>query len=130
MAIISTIFEEIAIVVIVLWGLPKLGAELPLAVLIALMVAWAAYSVTVFRIGSRALKKKPVIRLPVVGSRGKVVTALSPEGMIRIKNELWVAKSDGSELSVGDGVIVVEQEGLKLVVRPVSAADDDPEADN
>jgi len=130
MAIISTIYEEIAIVVIVLWGLPKLGAELPLAVLIALMVAWAAYSVTVFRIGSRALKKKPVIRLPVVGSRGKVVTALSPEGMIRIKNELWVAKSDGSELSVGDGVIVVEQEGLKLVVRPVSAADDDPEADN
>lgn len=117
LAIISTLLEEAAIAVIVLLGLPRLGLYLPLPGLIALMVLWLAYSVVIYRAGSRALRRKPVINIPVIGSKGKVVSPLAPEGLVRIKGELWVATSAGKKLGVGSEVIVEEQDGLRLVVR-------------
>ena len=117
LAIISTLLEETAIAVIVLLGLPRLGLYIPLPGLIAVMVLWLAYSVVTYRAGSRALRRKPVINIPVIGSKGKVVSPLVPEGLVRIKGELWVAKSAGKKIRVGGEVIVVEQDGLKLVVR-------------
>jgi len=117
LAIISTLLEEIAIAVIVLLGLPRLGIHMPIPGLIVVMVLWLAYSVVTYRAGSRALERKPVINIPVIGSKGKVVSPLAPEGMVRIKGELWVAKSAGRKIDVGGEVIVVEQDGLRLVVR-------------
>jgi len=116
-AIFSTLLEEAALVVIVLWGLPELGIHIPLAGLIALMVAWGAYSVITYRIGSRALRKKAVIGLPaMVGTKGKVVSPLAPKGLVRIKGELWEATSSGTNIDVGEEVVVVGQDGLRLVV--------------
>ena len=120
LAIISTLLEETAIAVIVLLGLPRLEIYIPLPGLIAVMVLWLAYSVVTYRAGSRALRRKPVINIPVIGSKGKVVSPLVPEGLIKIKSELWVASSAGKKLDVGSEVIVVEQDGLKLVVRKSS----------
>ena len=125
LAIISSILEEAAIVVIVLWGLPEIGIRIPLAGLIALMVAWATYSITTYRIGSRALRKKPLINLPdMVGSKGKVVSQIAPEGLVKIKGELWVAKSDAGDMEPGEEIIVVEQDSLKLVVRAAGTIKD------
>ena len=125
LAIISTILEETAIVVIVLWGLPKIGFQIPLWGLIVLMVAWFAYSVTTYRLGSRALRRKQVVGLPdMVGSKGKVVSPLAPEGLVRIKGELWVAKSASGEMEPGGEVMVVEQDRLKLIVHASSTTND------
>ncbi len=123
-AIISNLFEEAALAVIVLLGLPKLGIRIPLPGLIALMAAWAAFSVFIYRLGSRALMRKPVVSLPdMVSSRGKVVSPLDSEGLVRIKGELWVAKSASGRMDTGEEVTVVGQEGLKLVVRKSGAGD-------
>jgi len=117
-SIVSNLLEEAALVVIVLWGLPELGIQnFPLAGLIALMAAWGAYSVITYRIGSRALRKKAVAGLPaMVGTKGKVVSRLAPKGMVRIKGELWGATSSGTNVDVGEEVVVVGQNGLRLVV--------------
>ena len=116
-AIISTLLEEAAIVIIVLWGLPKIEVHIPMAGLITLMVAWATYSVISFQIVSRSLRKIHVARLPdMVGSKGKVVSSLAPEGLVMNSGELWVAKSLSSEMQPGEEAIVVAQDGLKLVV--------------
>jgi len=129
LAIISTLFEETAIAVIVLWGLPRLGINIPLWGLVVLMVAWLTYTVTTYRMGSRALRKKQIVGLPdMVGTKGKVVSPLAPEGLVRIKGELWVAKSASGEMEPGGEVIVVGQDRLKLVVRD-STADDLEEAE-
>ncbi len=118
LAIISNLLEEVAIVVIVLWGLPGLGIHMPLPGLITLMVLWLAVSVMIYRTGSRALQRKQMVGLPhMVGSQGKVVSSLAPEGMVRIKGELWMARSDGGELKSGEKVIVVGQDSLKLIVQ-------------
>ena len=118
LAIVSTLLEEAALVALVLWGLPLLGIHLPLYGLITLMAALAAYAVITYRLGSRALKKKPVVGLPdMVGSQGKAVSRLDPEGLVRIKGELWESKSAGRRINTGEKVTVVGQEGLKLIVR-------------
>ena len=120
-AIFSTLLEEAAIAAIVLWGLPRLDIEIPLAGLIAVMVAWGAYSVITYRRGSRALKKKPLCGLPdMVGIQGEVVSPIAPEGLVRINGELWQAKSAGGRMDTGEEVTVVGQDGLKLVVRKSS----------
>ena len=125
MAIFSTLLEETAIVVIVLWGLPQVGIQIPLWGLIALMVVWGAYSVFTYQLGSRALRKKQTIGLPdMTGSKGEVVSPLAPEGLVRIKGELWIAKSASGEMKSGVGVMVVSQESLKLVVRESSTTND------
>jgi len=123
-AIVSTLLEEAAIVVVVLFGLPQLGINVPLAGLIALMAVWLAWSVIIYRIGSRALKRKPLDILPdMVGCKGKVVSPLIPEGLVKIKNELWVAKSARRGVNLGEKVVVVEQDRLKLVVRKDSSSE-------
>ena len=117
-AIVSTLLEEAIIIGVVIWGLPKLGIHIPLWGLIVLTVAWAVYAVTTYRSGSRALRKKPQIGLPhMVGSKGKVVSPLIPEGQVKIRGELWRAKSaaDG-RMDIGEEVTVVGQEGLELIV--------------
>jgi len=124
LAIVSTLIEETALVVIVLLGLPHLGIRIPLAGLIALMVAWGAFSVITYRMGSRALRRKPVVGLPaMVGSKGKVVSPLVPEGLVKIKGELWVAKSTSGRIDIGEKVTVVGQDGLKLDVDKDSTSD-------
>jgi len=118
LAVISTLLEETALAVIVLVGLPHLGIRLPLGFLIALMVAWGAFAVFTYRMGTRALKKEPLLGLPaMLGSQGRVVRRLAPEGLIRIKGELWEAESIDGEIDTNGEVLVVGQNGLKLVVR-------------
>ncbi len=123
LAIISTIFEEAALVVIWLWGLPQLGIRLSLAVLVAVTLAWGAFSVAIYRAGSRALKRKAMVGLPdMIGSRGKVASSLEPEGLVKIKSELWGARSAEGKIDKGEVVTVVGQDGLMLTVRRASAA--------
>lgn len=118
LAIISTIVEEAALVAIGVWGLPRLGVLIPLPVTIVVAVTWGVYSVFTYRAGSRMLKKKPLFSLSdMVGCQGEVVSPLDPAGLVKIKGEIWTAKSDGGNISCGEPVVVVGQERLKLVVR-------------
>lgn len=128
-AIISTILEEAAIAVIVLWGLPRININIPMWGMIMIMIAWLTYSIFTFRMGTRALKKTPVGNLPnMVGSKGEVVSPLAPQGIVKIKGELWVARSASGDLESGGEVIVIEQDRLKLVVQDINATDDNSTA--
>ena len=118
-AIVSNIAEEAAIVIIVLFGLPQIDIYIPLPGLIAMMVAWLLFSIFIFHAGTRALKKKPVHGLSdMIDSKGRVVNPLTPIGVVRIKGELWEARSAARrKINIGEDVVVVGQDGLKLVVR-------------
>lgn len=123
-AILSTLLEETAIAVVVRVGLPELGIHVPLGVLIALMVAWATIAVIFYRMGSSALRRKPVVGLPaMIGGKGKVVSPLDPEGVIKIHGELWRAESAvGKKIDVGQEVIVEGQDGSRLIVSRCDTA--------
>lgn len=118
-AIVSTILEEAAMAVIVLVGLPEMGINLHLAVLIVLMVGWATVAVLNYQAGSRALNRQPVAGLgTMVGSRGRVVKPLQPEGLVKTNGELWQAKTIDINIDAGIEIIVVGQDRKILLVRP------------
>lgn len=117
-AVISTSIEETAILLIGSFLLPGLGIYIPLFVIIAIMLLWAAYTIFTYRLGTRALESRPPLGLPdMVDCSGTVETVLAPEGLVRIRAELWVAKSAVGKIQPGTEIIVVSQERLKLVVR-------------
>jgi membrane-bound ClpP family serine protease len=119
LAVLSNSLIEAIIVAVVLWGLPRLGINIPLYGLILICVAFLIYAVVSFNIGSRTLRKKPLPGFTtMVGVEGQVVSRLAPEGLVRIKGELWNARSENGPMDVGTDVIVVSQSGLKVVVHP------------
>ena len=122
LAIVSTALEEVAIFVIWRFLLPELGIRVPVAVLIAGLVAWAAFAMSLFMFTTSVLKKQATIGLPtMVGSRGRVARALAPDGLVRIRGELWGAISAEGRVNVGEQVEVVGEEGLKLFVRKIKS---------
>ena len=117
LAILSIALEEAALYAIWRWLLPDIGVPMPLNALIIVMVVWGVYAVTNFVIVTRALRKTTIVGLPTMtGSTGRVVETLDPEGLVRIKSELWGAKSIEGDVDVGETITVVKQDGLKLFV--------------
>jgi membrane-bound ClpP family serine protease len=118
LAVISNVFQEVAIWVIWRWLLPEFGINLPVPWLVGVMAVWAAFSTWLFIFTTSTLKKQATAGLPsMVGTRGKASTALAPEGMVMIKGELWGAVSAGGDIPAGEKVVVVGEDGLKLSVR-------------
>lgn len=57
----------------------------------------------------------------MVGETGVVISPLTPEGKIKVRGEIWKARSQGGDLLKDQAVEVVATEGLTLIVRPLEA---------
>ena len=118
LAIISTGLEEVALWAIWRHLLPGFHIEPPAALMIAIMVAWAGFGTWLFIFTTGVLKKQALEGLSsMVGVRGTAAGPLDPEGMVRIKGELWRAVADGGKVEDGEEVTVVGENGLTLSVR-------------
>jgi membrane-bound serine protease (ClpP class) len=53
----------------------------------------------------------------LVGERAEVIVPLAPDGRVRLRGEIWSARSE-VPAAVGDAVRVSEVDGLTLVVEP------------
>jgi membrane-bound serine protease (ClpP class) len=90
-----------------------------LYVLILAMVAWAVFAIGSFIAVTRALRRPHILGFPsMVGSLGEVVSPLTPEGLVRIKGELWIAVLDkGEKAGIAEEITVTDMDGLRLHVR-------------
>jgi membrane-bound serine protease (ClpP class) len=117
-AIVTTLLYELALITVVLWGLPQLGIYIPILGLVVLVLALGAVAIATYRKSSQALEKKAVVGLSsMIDSKATVVSKIDPEGMVKVKGELWKAQSTGERIDVGEEVTVVGQKRLKLIVR-------------
>jgi len=119
-SIVTGLLEEAALAAVVLWLLPLLGVNIPIWGLILLMVGYGVKEGITYRIGARALQRKPVVSLEsMVGCRGRTTTPLIPGGYVRVEGELWQALSTGPNIDEGDEIAVVEVKRLTLLVAPM-----------
>jgi membrane-bound ClpP family serine protease len=117
-AIATTILEEAAIFVVGLWGLPKIGVNIPLWGILLIMIVWVTYGTITYKAGTQALKQRhPTGLMNMVGIKGEVTSPLKPEGMVKVNGELWKARTENGNLAAGEQIIVVGQERLTLVVK-------------
>ncbi len=118
LAISSTALEEAAIWAVWRFLLPEFNVNLDVGVLLGVMLGWGAFCVGLFIFTTFALKKqKPVGASSMVGAAGKAAGNLAPEGMVKIRGELWGAISEEDEIVAGESIIVTGEKGLKLLVR-------------
>lgn len=127
LAVTTSLLEEAVLVAIVLWLLPRLGLDIPFCGLVLMMIALAAYNYATYRLGKKALVKKPIIS-PDIGSRGRTVTPISPSGYVRINGELWQASS-ATSIDAGKEIAVEGVEGMTLLVNPTEEDDHTRKAD-
>ena len=65
----------------------------------------------------------PQLKKPVTGAEGMIgmtgvaMETLNPEGMVRIKGELWSAESTGNMVDRGEKIVVEKVNGLSLRVK-------------
>jgi membrane-bound serine protease (ClpP class) len=103
---------------VVLWVFPLIDINLPLWVLIPASIVLQAYNVFSYRKSIQALRAQPMPGMTnMVGSQGETVKSLSPDGLVKIRGELWAATAVNGNIGTGRNVTVVRQSGLKLVVR-------------
>ncbi|MHB1319733.1 MAG: NfeD family protein [Anaerolineae bacterium] len=88
--------------------------------LIALMaVAIAGFSLVVLRAIVKASKLPPQSGAErLIGMHGRALTALAPEGEVRVDLEDWSAVSIGGEVQAGQEIWVVGVSGVRLQVAP------------
>jgi membrane-bound ClpP family serine protease len=117
-AIITSLLDEAIVVALIVFGLPRLGVNIPTYGLILIGVSFIIYAVGFYIIGSRILRKKPMLGFTnMVGLEGRATTRLAPEGYISVKGELWQSRAETGTIKIGSNVIIVLQDSLKLVVR-------------
>jgi membrane-bound ClpP family serine protease len=121
LAIVSMALEQVGIWLIWRWVLPEFGVKLPVSALIGVMAAWAIFGTWLFMFTTRALNKQaPAWSTSMIGTVGKATTKLAPGGMVRIRGELWSARSTEGDIDTGEYIVVTGEERLKLLVRRVN----------
>jgi len=119
-AIISTAIEEVAMLAVMLIGLPELDIEPPLWLVVLIMVLWLVLAVFIYRMGSRALARKKILGLDnMVGTKGTVASTIDPDGKVIIKGELWAARSAGGRIENSEEIVVVKRNRMKLTVKRI-----------
>ncbi len=118
LAIISMALEQLAVFAVCRWLLPAFGVNLHVGVVIGVMVGWGLFGTWLFIFTTGILKKKQQIgQTSMVGAEGEAAGKLSPEGMVKIRGELWGAVSEEGDILPDEDVIVTGEKGLKLLVR-------------
>ena len=110
--------DEAAVIFAVLFILWKLGVELPTALLVAILIIVAVIVFFLHWLLLPVLKDgKMPTKSSMIGMEGKVVTRLSPEGVVKVRGELWQAVAENAEVEVGQKIKVVGREGLRLLIK-------------
>jgi len=114
------LLDDVLIAGLIIFVLWKLGVNIPFWALILVGAFCAAAYWLMWRLLLTQSKKASFGQEGMVGLKGKTVTLLNPEGLVRVRGVLWTAVSQGGELVVGADVVVVRLEGLRLDVIPQS----------
>ena len=101
------------------------GVPLPLVTAVLTLLGAALFMLAAMPSVVRARFSTPTIgRESMVGELGEATAGLNPEGMVRVRQALWRARTNrATPIAEGDQVRVAGVEGLVLQVEPVDPAD-------
>jgi membrane-bound ClpP family serine protease len=116
-AIVSTGLEEAAIWAVWRYLLPSFDINLDVGIVVGVMVGWGLFCVYLFVFTTYALKKQKPVTSTMLGERGIAAGKLAPEGMVKVRGEIWSAVAEDGEVSSDEDVIVTGEKGLQLTVR-------------
>jgi membrane-bound ClpP family serine protease len=112
------LLDEIILAALALFVLWKLGIRLSPGVIIGLIVLLGVCFFVLYKLVAPLLNRRRMTVLEdMIGLEGKVLTPLTPQGVIKVRGEIWQASSTSAAISTDEDVIVMGSEGLKLFVQ-------------
>ncbi|MFU8796009.1 MAG: NfeD family protein [Dehalococcoidia bacterium] len=110
------LLDEILIAVIIFVVLWRLGVPIPFWACILAGAVCAGLYWFLYRILLDQRRRSPVGPDSIIGQKGRCMTALEPEGLVRVQGETWQAVSNCGDVAEGSEVRVEDLKGLMLVV--------------
>jgi membrane protein implicated in regulation of membrane protease activity len=108
------------VVLLVLW---KLGIELSPGVIAAIAVILLVISFISYKVLRPVIGDKTSLSNSMIGLEGEVVRPLDPDGVVRVRGELWKATTADKYAETGARVEVVGMDRLRLLVEMKHSAD-------
>ena len=92
--------------------------EISWSVILSVAAVTVVFFLVVIGLGIRAQRRKPTTGVEgIVGETGEALSALDPEGKVRVHGEIWNARSSSGKIKKGDRVKVVRMENFTLTVE-------------
>ncbi len=89
--------------------------------LAALAVVAASYPLQLKLIGTVAYRRKELGPESMIGLEGSAIEEISESGSVRVRGEIWRARSDSGKIAKGEDIVVVSvEDNLQLIVRAQS----------
>lgn len=105
----------LALVFIILWAL---DITIPVYLLVIIGVLAGTFIFIVHRAIVPSLRRRKVTgKEGMIGETGEVTKDLAPQGIIKVNDEYWQAKSLDGDIPGGEEVEIVGIDGLKLEVK-------------
>ncbi|PIU45575.1 MAG: serine protease [Ignavibacteriales bacterium CG07_land_8_20_14_0_80_59_12] len=102
---------------------PMEVVSISLSVIIPVVLFTAAFFAFAFGMAIRAHRKRPTTGIEgMIGERGVALSRLDPDGQVRVRGEIWTAKSSGEAIDAGSEVEVTGVFHLRLRVQRVSSS--------
>ena len=118
LVVLVLLLDDVAVFVLVIFGLQFLGIEIPLPVKIVIAVILGTFVFIIHKAVIPALRRKKITGSEgMIGLEGEVIEALTPVGAVMVRGERWKAKSVDEDISAGDEVEILGVNGLTLTVR-------------
>ena len=93
--------------------------DIPLWLASGVLVAWVIKDYALYpflRFAYEADHRPQIERL--IGAQGTTIGTLAPDGYVRVRGELWRAKTEASEtIAEGEAVEVTGVDGMMVIVR-------------
>jgi membrane-bound ClpP family serine protease len=116
--VLVALIDDVAALVLVFVILWALDVEIPVYILVIIGLVAGTFIFFVHRAVVPSLRRRKVTgKEGMIGLSGEVTQALTPQGVIKVEDEYWKAKSRGGDIPVGEEVEIVGIDGLKVEVE-------------
>jgi len=92
--------------------------EISWSVILSVAAVTVVFFLVIVGLGIRAQRRKPTTGAEgIVGETGEALSALDPDGEVRVHGEIWNARSSSGKIKKGERVKVVRMENFTLTVE-------------
>ena len=115
--VLASLLDEAAFVLLVLLILWLLKIPISLTIIIAVILLFIISVFVMHKLVIPALHKRPAMGIDgMLGLECEVKASLVPDGLVRVKGEIWKAHSESGDIEVGESVEIVGCSRLILKV--------------
>jgi membrane-bound ClpP family serine protease len=115
--VLVALIDDIAVLALVFLLLWAFGVDIPLYLLIIIGLVAGTFVFFIHRAIVPSLRRGKVSgREGMIGCTGEVIEDLKPQGVVKVNDEYWKARSLSGDVAAGEEVEVVNINGLRLEV--------------